>query len=354
MKNTKLFVLAILLIALVAGTIYFWDILTMFLVSALIAYLLSPITNYIVRKTELKRGVAVAVVLFFFVSMFIFVFSVSTPSMVAQLGDLFGEIQKYASNLDELSEKATEYMLKLRLPEPVIDYIMSFISESDTIILDFIRSIISSIVGISLQLFDIVISVILIIYFMLDGSKLISKFISYLPEKGQIKITSMLSEADSLTWKYLKSRCIVSGGMAVATFIGFKLFGIRYALLFAIMSFFLDFIPYFGSFFAGVIEVFYALLTGGVPLAVGVLIFVLIVQQIEGNIVAPKVQGDAAGIHPITVMFALMACNRIWGTLGMLISTPVAAIVKLVVKELYSFVIQGENEDGENQIILEE
>ena len=69
------------------------------------------------------------------------------------------------------------------------------------------------------------------------------------------------------------------------------------------------------------------------------LIFVLVVQQIEGNIIAPKVQGDAAGIHPITVMFALLACNRIWGTLGMLVSTPVAAIVKLIIREMYDYVI---------------
>ena len=84
---------------------------------------------------------------------------------------------------------------------------------------------------------------------------------------------------------------------------------------------------------------FLLLLTPAGLIILAVTVFVIIVQQIEGNIISPKVQGDAAGIHPITVMFALLVCNQIWGTIGMLISTPVAAVVKLVIREMYSYVI---------------
>ena len=93
-----------------------------------------------------------------------------------------------------------------------------------------------------------------------------------------------------------------------------------------------------------------AIITGGMGLGLTVAVFVLIVQQIEGNIVAPKVQGDATGLHPVTVMFALLVCNRIWGPMGMLISTPVAAVVKVIVKEMYSYLIDGE-EPTVNQVV---
>ncbi|MEA4920033.1 MAG: AI-2E family transporter [Clostridiaceae bacterium] len=342
MKNTKMLVLILLIIGIAAGILTFWDILTTFLIAAMFAYLLNPITGYIVRKTDLKRPLAVAIVFFLFIFILIFIISVSAPSIISQMSDLITEMQRYAFNLDNLIKEITIYMTQLHLPKEVMDLVSSVLSESDTYILSFIGSIMTSIVNLSMQLFDLIIVVILIVYFMLDGPMLIRSIVSALPEKAEKKVSSLIGSANNLTWKYIKSRCIVSGGMAIVTFIGLRIMGIKYALLFAVISFFLDFIPYFGSFIAGVIEAFYALLTSGLSLAIGVGIFVIIVQQVEGNIISPKVQGDAAGIHPITVMFALLACNKIWGTMGMLISVPVAAILKLIFKELYSYVVSKE------------
>ena len=82
--------------------------------------------------------------------------------------------------------------------------------------------------------------------------------------------------------------------------------------------------------------------TGGVALAVKVLIFVLVVQQVEVNVVAPKLQGKSVDLHPIWVMFSLLACSELWGPVGMLISTPVAAVVKTALRELYYYMIGDE------------
>ena len=68
----------------------------------------------------------------------------------------------------------------------------------------------------------------------------------------------------------------------------------------------------------------------------------LVVQQVEGNVVAPKLQGKSVGLHPIWVMFSLLACSELWGPVGMLISTPVAAVVKTTLRELYYYMIGDE------------
>ena len=138
--------------------------------------------------------------------------------------------------------------------------------------------------------------------------------------------------------------------MATVTYIGLSIIGVPYAALFAALSFVLDFIPYFGSTIAGIVEAVVATITGGIGLGITVAIFVLVVQQIEGNIVIPKVEGNATGLHPVTVMFSLLACNRIWGPMGMLISTPVAAVIKIIVKEMYNYIIDGE-EPTVNQVV---
>ena len=114
--------------------------------------------------------------------------------------------------------------------------------------------------------------------------------------------------------------------------------------LFAITSFVLDFIPYFGSALACIIEAVVALFTGGLSMALKTVAFVLVVQQIEGNIVAPKLESRSVGIHPISVLFSLMACQQLWGPVGMLVSTPLAALVKMILSEIKDFAFSTDAE----------
>lgn len=352
MKNTKLLVLVLMIITVIAGVFTFWDTLTTFLVSALIAYLLSPMTDFIIRKTGVRRGIAVTVVLLFFVTLVTFLISLALPPIIDQVGDLISDLQAYAGNFDDLVYTVTNYLAHLHVPQEVLDMVADLIAQGDSYILSFALSLLGSVVDLSLQIFDLVVIIIVIVYFMLDGPKLIQSLVNFLPRTAGDKVAHVLSEANNIGKQYIKSRFKISGCMAIAIFIGLRCFGIEYAFIFAILSFCLDFIPYFGSLIACVIEIFFALITGGVSKAIGVAIFVIAVQQIEGNIISPKIEGNATDIHPITVLFALLAAERVFGPLGMLISTPVAAILKLIFIELYLFVISDDN-DAPIPVVIE-
>ena len=352
MKNTKLLVLVLMIITVIAGVFTFWDTLTTFLVSALIAYLLSPMTDFIIRKTGVRRGIAVTVVLLFFVTLVTFLISLALPPIIDQVGDLISDLQAYAGNFDDLVYTVTNYLAHLHVPQEVLDMVADLIAQGDSYIMSFALSLLGSVVNLSLQIFDLVVIIIVIVYFMLDGPKLIQSLVNFLPRTAGDKVAHVLSEANNIGKQYIKSRFKISGCMAIAIFIGLRCFGIEYAFIFAILSFCLDFIPYFGSLIACVIEIFFALITGGVSKAIGVAIFVIAVQQIEGNIISPKIEGNATDIHPITVLFALLAAERVFGPLGMLISTPVAAILKLIFIELYLFVISDDN-DAPIPVVIE-
>lgn len=352
MKNTKLLVLVLMIITVIAGVFTFWDTLTTFLVSALIAYLLSPMTDFIIRKTGVRRGIAVTVVLLFFVTLVTFLISLALPPIIDQVGDLISDLQAYAGNFDDLVYTVTNYLAHLHVPQEVLDMVADLIAQGDSYIMSFALSLLGSVVNLSLQIFDIIVAIILIVYFMLDGRKLIQSFIDFMPEGAQPTIQRLFEEANYIAKRYIKARIIVCCFMASAVFIGLNLLEVKYAGVFALISFFLDFIPYFGSLIACVIEIFFALITGGVSKAIGVAIFVIAVQQIEGNIISPKIEGNATDIHPITVLFALLAAERVFGPLGMLISTPVAAILKLIFIELYLFVISDDN-DAPIPVVIE-
>ena len=356
LKNTKLFVLAFLVIAFTAGILTFWDTLLTFLFSAVVAYLLNPLVKLIMKKADCKRGPAVAVTLAIVITILSLLISLTLPYLIQQISGLIQDLQTYANNFDDLVFSVMRYLRHLHVPEEVIQLAADLIAQSDTYILSFALNLLTSMVNLSLQIFDLVVIIIVMVYFMLDGPKLIQDLIGFLPAVIGDKVAHIFSEANQIGKKYIKSRFKISGCMATAIFIGLKCFGIQYAFVFAIMSFCLDFIPYFGSIIGSIIEIFYALITGGISFAAGVAVYVLIVQQIEGNILAPKIEGNATGIHPITVLFSLLAVNQIFGPLGMLISTPLAAILKIIFGELFHYVVapDDEAEDHAAAILCEE
>lgn len=341
-------VLILMIITAAMAVFSFWDIIMSFLIPAILAYLLNPITKRIIRKTGLKRGYAVALVALIVVGIITFIGSIVLPPLIVQLGDLLTDLQYYASNFDEIVGRITAFMSTLHLPQTMLDSVAEIVSQSDTYIVSFVGSLLTSLVGMSLQIFDIVIAVIVLVYFMLDGPKLIASMVNFFPKDTASKIEHLVKESDFIAKKYIRSRFIISGCMAVAIFVGLRfIFGIEYAPVFALLSFCLDFIPYFGSLIGSIIQIFYSLITGGFSFALGVAVYVITVQQIEGNILAPKIEGNATGIHPLTVLFALLAAEEVFGPLGMLISTPVAAIIKMIFLELYSFVV-SKDEPAEN------
>jgi len=341
MKNTKLLVLILTIITCVVLIWRFWAVAAPFFTAALIAYLLNPLVNRICKNGKIHRGLGVALVLIIFVGLIAMLLSFTVPYAVEQVSSLVRDIGSYASNLDELTSRAMGWLSGLHLPQFLLDKAGEVLSKADVYLTQLFTLILEWLVNTSLGLFDMAVVIIVLIYFLMDGRKIGRYALDHLPVDLSTHLSRILHEADTLTWKYLRSRVIISGGMAVVTYLGLTVMGVRYAALFSVLSFILDFIPYFGSLLAGVIEAVYVLVTSGPGLAIAVAVFVVVVQQVEGNVIAPKIQAEAVGVHPITVMFALLACSEIWGPIGMLISTPVAGACKLAFREVYRYLTAG-------------
>ena len=341
-KNTRLLALVILLVTLVAAVYRFWDVVMLFFLSAIIAYLLCSIVNLLTFGKRVPRGIAVAVTALGVVGLIVWLGVLFIPYAVEQITGIVNDLMAYAGNFDLLLESLNELLASWHLPQAVLDWATKLVGQADAYLAKLFSLMLNWLMNTTTGLFDVVVVVILIVYFMLDGARMIDNGISALPQRAAVRVRRVVTESNRYTWKYLGTRVLISLGMAAVSYCGFRIIGLRYALLFAIIAFIMDFIPYFGSIIAGVVDTVFALVTGGVSLAVKVLIFVLVVQQVEGNVVAPKLQGKSVDLHPIWVMFSLLACSELWGPVGMLISTPVAAVVKTTLRELYYYMIGDE------------
>lgn len=339
MKNTKLFLLTAMVILAALFTFKFWDVLMLFLVSIILAYLLVPLVRLLSRKLKMKRGFAVLIVMLIVLVLIITIVSISLPMITAQMKNLTRTIQLYAGDFDSLIKNAVDYLAALKLPDSILQTLQDWLAQSDVIIASFLNGFTTGLLSIPTRLLDGVVVTVLTVYFLLDGGKMIDGFLSTLPLSTQVRMSRIISSTDTITRDYIRSKCLIALGMSIVTYIGLTITKIPYAPLFAILTFILDFVPYFGSIIAGMVIAFFALITGGVTQAIIVGVFILIVQQIEGNVVAPKIHGDQSGMHPALVMLAILVANKIWGPVGMLIAVPIAGLFKLVIGEIYQYIV---------------
>ena len=112
-----------------------------------------------------------------------------------------------------------------------------------------------------------------------------------------------------------------------------SILGVKYAVLLGFMIGLFNLIPYIGAIIAVVIAGIITLLTGGVSQAIWMLVKVTILQQIDANIINPKIVGNSLEISPLLVIFAVTVGGAYWGVLGMFLAVPVVAVLKIIIDD---------------------
>lgn len=335
MNSLKLWMITIGLLALILGLWYFSDILMMFVISAAVAFLLSPAVNYLQRKFKTNRRVYPTIIVFLCaIAVIVALIALLVPVLYSQIVSVVKNIGQYASTITGFLDHIAEYTVSLGLPQLILDVTVKLTSTFENFIVNLVANLGTSLLEQSTKALDVVIFLCLTFYFTLDGRNIYQAFVRLFPQNGQVRIQRIAQELKILVWNYLKQHIVISAGMFVVAWIGFICFGLEYALLLALITFFLDFIPYIGSIIAGLVAVASAFITGGISLAFWVLVFVIVLQQIEGNVIMPKFQAKCADVHPLAIIFSLLACNQLWGIFGMFVSVPVAGLVKVLFIEL--------------------
>lgn len=139
---------------------------------------------------------------------------------------------------------------------------------------------------------------------------------------------------------YLLTKIIASLATGVLTAIALRMIGVPSAMLFGLLAFLLNFIPSIGSILAALLPIPMALITFDLGTSSGVISVILTlavpgsIQFLIGNVIEPKVMGDSLDLHPVVVMLSLIFWGTIWGPIGMLLATPITAVIRLMLEKL--------------------
>jgi len=204
--------------------------------------------------------------------------------------------------------------------------------------------LLNSVVGSVRNVFNVVMNFFLLlglvpfmIYYMLkEDHKFPKLVVRPLPDRLRREVLETLKEIDASIGSFILSKVITSLVIGTLVFCGYLIIDLPYPLLLGLIAAITNFIPYLGPLLAGIPAVIVALTISPVA-ALEACIVVIISNQIESNLVAPKIMGKQLNVHPLTIMLLIIGVGAIIGPLGMIIVVPAYAVLKIVALRVYRY-----------------
>jgi len=157
------------------------------------------------------------------------------------------------------------------------------------------------------------------------------------PNEQGDKLSTVLESISSQTGKYLFLQLIISLATGICVWGALAIIGVDFAVTWGAFAFFLNFIPIVGSMLASIPPIMVALVQpdgGGIGFALIVMLALFAIQMVIGNGIAPKITGDKLNLSPVVVLISLVFWGWMWGIVGALLSTPIAAAIKIVCENI--------------------
>lgn len=191
---------------------------------------------------------------------------------------------------------------------------------------------IGGVFGVFGTMLNLALMLIISIYLLMDRERILRAMLALIPHTVRDQVLELFAVVEGSLGRYLKAQvflCLIMGviGWAIAFFVGDSDSLLqRYALLIGVWVGITELIPVLGAFLGAIPAVILALVGGPVQALVVVGLF-LVAQQLEGNLLVPKIMGGTVGVHPLWVMFAMLSATALYGIVGALFAVPVVAIV---------------------------
>lgn len=311
------------------------SVLLPFVAGIIIGYLLDPWADCFVRH-GINRTLATVLVLLLVVIVMVPALIILFSIIDEQVGRFLNALPQYISTFIKKIEPFIQE-LQSRIPSLEADKIKTYIRSNMANGLKFIGSVIRSVVSSSFAFFNLLslllITPVVAFYMLRDWDKFIAKVDSLLPRKSRESVREQAREIDRTLAGFIRGQLSVCLILGTYYSTGLYLVELELGVVVGFVAGIISFIPYIGSISGFVVSlaIAFAQFNSWTPILQVVAVF-LSGQFIEGNFLTPKLVGDNVGLHPVWVMFALLAGGVLLGFLGLMIAVPVAAIIGVLVR----------------------
>ncbi len=335
-----------------------FSVLMPFLMGILLAYLFYIPCRKIeklYKKIKFKflnkraRGLAVITVYIFAIMIIMLIIYIVIPAVSKSVVELANNLPGYYQEaMDYIENLPEDSLIKKETIQEVIRNLQS-IDITKILNTDNISTYIKGVVGVANSIFNIFVTIIMSVYVLLERSKILEflrklNYALFKKETAKL-IESYFLKANDIFFKFISSQVLDAIIVGIIISIAMWIMGIKYWVLLGFMIGLFNIIPYFGSIVAVTIATIITIFTGGFTQAIWMLVVVIILQQLDANIINPKIIGNALKLSPILVIFSVTVFGAYLGVLGMFLAVPIIAIIKMLVNDFLDYRIRKKQTD---------
>ena len=310
-------------------------ILIPFVMGGFLYYITNPLVTLLEKRLKINRIFGILITLFLLFGLVTVGVIYLLPILINQLSslinstqNLYWEIQSFVNQLSKnplfksLNIQSTIQQLNLSYVD-ILQNILNSVTNS-------LGSVVSAVIN---TLMILIMTPIFLVYFLMDGHKLLPMLERTVLKRDKLNISSLLTNLNATVARYISGISIDALLIGTLAYIGYSVIGLKYALVFAIFSALANLIPDVGP-SIGLIPMLITYFFTDPNKMLAALIYMLIIQQIDGNILYPRIVGSVMKVHPITIMVLLLLSSNIYGIMGMIVAIPTYSILKEIVKFL--------------------
>lgn len=295
------------------------------------AWLLNPIVKKLTEK-GMSRILSTIIAYLAMVLMIALILAFTIPSLGTQISDIVTAVPSIVSDVKEWINNIFVKISNLSLENldsvknTFMSRIETFATDIETSLPEMAMNFVSSLAS---GIGKILLSLILGFYLLFDFDKVTAGFISLFPKKSRGEISYLLEKLNDSLYSFISGTLWLSLLLFVVSIIGFSIIGLNAPVLIAFVCVVTNLIPYIGPYMG-------AAVAGAIGFAesstVGVLtlLFILVVQTIDGNVLQPLVMSKKMNLSPITIILSLLIFEYLFGIFGMIIATPAVALLKII------------------------
>ncbi len=318
-----------------------------FLWAIVTAYLFNPLVRALSQRSRIRRFWWVLLI-YVIAGLLIFTgFNYLWPRLLGQFTELQEALPEFARTTSSWLEQSGTLtvggiVIDLRPAEAdVINWFTDLASELSA-------SVPELVLGVIERLILLLVYLVVTFYLLLQADQLVERCYGLIPAPYRAEIRELGRSIDRVLGAYIRSQLLLIVLMAVLTYIPLSLLGVKYALVLSIATGFLEVIPFVGPYTAAGSAVLVSLLQPTTPfgwpnwlLAVVVGLIYLVLRQGEDHLIIPNLVGHIVKLHPVLVIFSILAGGHLGGALGLLIAVPLAATVRIILVYLYAKLVDS-------------
>jgi predicted PurR-regulated permease PerM len=329
-STTKYTVLALILVSLVAALYFIRPLIGPLVISALLAFVLTPLVDRLALRRKMKRDIAVLVVYLLFLVPLIAIPSVIAPIAIRQVMNLSFDLIEIEKQIETFLSQTIvigglTFSMPAIIPQDFNQFLQDFVLQASTGAFDRLGELTSNLAW-------LLVILVATFYLLKDSARLLDWLVGLAPQAYQGDARKYLSELNTIWGAFLRGQLILVLLITVSTSISMAAVGLRGAIGVGILAGVLDIIPSLGPLVAGVIAGLVALIFGSsylnisnVFFAILVVAIFLVIQQIENIWWRPQIMGQTLRIHPGLVFVGVIGALALSGILGALVIIPLMA-----------------------------